>query len=95
MLPLGPVEIGAFRFTLVAAVLLGGTIMIRRAWFKMSGHLMFSVSRWAIACGLIDAHVAKMTMDYTSMFLADPAVLVTTSRGIRSIGGLAGGSSEH
>lgn len=91
-LHLGPVEIGAFRFTLVAAVVLGGAIMIRRACrFKMSGHLMFSVSRWAIACGLIGAHVAKMTMDYTSMFLADPAVLVTTSRGIRSIGGLAGG----
>ncbi|HLG99894.1 MAG TPA: prolipoprotein diacylglyceryl transferase family protein [Bryobacteraceae bacterium] len=92
VLHFGPVGIGAFRFTLVGAVLLGGWIMIRRACrFKMSGHLMFSVSRWAIACGLIGADVAKMAMDYTSLFLADPAVIFTTSRGIRSIGGLAGG----
>lgn len=89
---IGPVAIEAFRLALVAAVLIGGWIMIRRACrFKMSGHLMFSVSRWAIAFGLVGAHVAKLTMDYTSMFLADPAVVFTTSRGIRSIGGLAGG----
>jgi phosphatidylglycerol---prolipoprotein diacylglyceryl transferase len=92
VLRLGSVAIGVFRLTLVAAVVLGGWIMIRRACrFKMSGHLMFSVSRWAIAFGLIGAHLAKLMMDYTAMFLSDPAVVFTTSRGIRSIGGLAGG----
>ena len=92
ILQLGPIAIHAFRLAVVAAVLLGGYIMLKRACrFKMSGHLMFAVSRWAIAFGLGGAHVAKLAMDYTSMFVANPAVVFTMSRGIRSIGGLAGG----
>lgn len=89
---IGPVAIEAFRLSLVAAVLLGGYIMIRRACrFKLSGHEMFSISRWAIAFGLIGADVAKLAMDYAPTFLANPLVVFTTTRGIRSIGGLAGG----
>ncbi len=88
----GPITLPAFRLLLVAAVLLGGYIMVKRACrFKISGHLMFSVSRWAIAFGLAGAHVAKLAMDYNSMFIAHPAVVFTMSRGIRSIGGLCGG----
>ena len=88
----GPITLSAFRLLLTGAVLLGGWIMIRRACrFKLSGHLMFRISQWAIACGLIGAHIAKLAMDYAPLFLADPAIIFTTSRGIRSIGGLAGG----
>ena len=88
----GPITLPAFRLLLVAAVLLGGYIMVKRACrFKISGQLMFSVSRWAIACGLIGADVAKLAMDYAPMFAAHPFVVFTTTRGIRSIGGLAGG----
>jgi phosphatidylglycerol:prolipoprotein diacylglycerol transferase len=88
----GPIAIPAFRLFLAAAVLLGGYIMIQRARrLGLSGHVMFSVSQWAIAFGLVGAHVAKLAMDYAPMFLADPAIVFTTSRGIRSIGGLAGG----
>src|SRR5205823_1330508 len=92
VLRFGPIALPAFRLLLTAAVLLGGTIMIRRACrFKISGHLMFRVSLWAIAFGLVGAHVAKLAMDYAPMFVSDPLIVFTTSRGIRSIGGLAGG----
>lgn len=89
---IGPIEIHGFGVLLAAAVVLGGYIMIKRACrFNISGHLMFSVSRWAIAFGLVGAHIAKLAMDYAPMFTAHPTVIFTTTRGIRSIGGLAGG----
>lgn len=92
VLRIGPIVLPAFRLCLAAAVLLGGFIMIRRAArFRIGSRVMFRVSRWAIACGLIGAHVAKLAMDFTPMFLADPTVILTTTRGIRSLGGLAGG----
>jgi phosphatidylglycerol---prolipoprotein diacylglyceryl transferase len=85
-------ELHAFRLLLAAAVILGGYIMVKRAVrFKLPGRLMFSVSQWAIAFGLVGAHVAKVAMDHTSQFLADPSIVFSTSFGIRSIGGLAGG----
>jgi phosphatidylglycerol:prolipoprotein diacylglycerol transferase len=89
---IGPIELHAFGLMLVAAVLLGGYIMVKRACvLKMSGHLMFSVSQWAIACGLIGADLAKFAMDYTPVIRAHPSIVFTTSFGIRSIGGVAGG----
>src|SRR5436309_1959633 len=92
VLRVGPIEIHAFGVLLAAAVVLGGYIMVKRACrFKVSGHLMFDVSRWAIAFGLVGAHVAKLTMDYGPTFVSNPLIVFTTSRGIRSIGGLAGG----
>ncbi len=92
VLRVGSLELHAFRLLLTAAVLLGGYIMVRRACrFKLPGRLMFSVSQWAIAFGLVGAHIAKVAMDHTSQFLSNPSIVFTASFGIRSIGGLAGG----
>jgi phosphatidylglycerol---prolipoprotein diacylglyceryl transferase len=92
LLHFGPVEMPAFRVTLVVAVLWGGYIMVKRACrLGMSGILMFNVSQWAVVFGFAGAHVAKLVMDYNSSFRIDPSIIFTSSRGIRSIGGLAGG----
>ena len=89
---IGSFELHAFRLLLATAVVLGGYIMVKRAVrFNLPGRLMFSVSRWAIAFGLVGADVAKVVMDHSSAFLAHPSIVLTTSFGIRSIGGLAGG----
>jgi len=92
LLHLGPVTIPAFRITLVAAVLLGGYIMVTRAVrLKAGGQLMFDASRWAVVAGFIGAHAAKVAMDYHADFIANPMMMFSTEGGIRSIGGLAGG----
>jgi phosphatidylglycerol:prolipoprotein diacylglycerol transferase len=92
VLRIGSLELHAFRLLLAAAVVLGGYIMVKRACrFKLPGRLMFSVSQWAIAFGLVGAHIAKVAMDHTAVFLANPSIVFTASFGIRSIGGLAGG----
>lgn len=88
----GPFTIHAFGLLLTAAVLLGGYIMVKRAAsMGISTDLMFRVSFWSLACGLAGAHVAKLAMDYTALFVAHPFVVLRTSRGIRSLGGLTGG----
>ncbi len=88
----GGIEIHAFGLFLTAGVLLGGYIMIQRARRKgMGGHVMFDVSVWAIVFALIGADVAKLAMDYHALFAAHPGIVFTTSAGLRSIGGLAGG----
>lgn len=88
----GSLTIHAFRVLLAAAVVLGGYIMVKRATrLGAGGQLMFDVSRYAIVFGLVGAHIAKLTMDYHAEFAADPTIVLTTSRGLRSIGGLAGG----
>lgn len=92
VLHLGALTLSVFRITLVAAVLLGGYVMIKRACaVRMSGHLMFAASRWAIVFGLVGAHVAKAVMDFHVQFAAHPSMVLGFEGGIRSIGGLAGG----
>src|SRR5579885_1288048 len=88
----GGLEIHAFGIFLTAGVLLGGCIMIQRARrHGISGHVMFDVSLWAILFALIGAHIAKLAMDYHPLFVEHPGLILTTSAGLRSIGGLAGG----
>src|SRR5579871_5969135 len=91
-LRLGPVDIKAFGALFVIAVLIGGRVMLRRAHrFAIGLEDMFRFCFWMFASGMLGAHVAKMAMDNTGEFLADPTLIVRTSVGIRSLGGLAGG----
>jgi phosphatidylglycerol---prolipoprotein diacylglyceryl transferase len=88
----GWITLHAFNVLLTAGVVAGGYIMVRRARrLGLSGHLMFAVCGWAFAFGLVGADVAKMLMDYHSLVAAHPALLFTTTRGLRSAGWLAGG----
>ncbi len=88
----GPFTLHAFTILLILAVLGGGFVILERAArLKIDHDRMFGMSFCAFTCGLAGAHVAKLALDYTSMFFADPLVIVKTSRGIRSLGGLVGG----
>jgi hypothetical protein len=48
-----------------------------------------------LVCGLFFAHAAKIALDDVSRFLADPATVLRTGQGIRSVGGLYGGLLRH
>jgi len=88
----GIFTIHVFSLLLVAAVLWGGHVMIKRAVrLGIAKDLMFQVALWAITCGLVGADIAKLAIDFHSMFATHPFVMFTTSRGIRSLGGLVGG----
>ena len=81
----------AFSILLILAVLAGIAIVLKRAARqRMDRDLMFRMSFWAIASGLAGAHAAKIVMDSTPQFLADP-LTVFQPGGIRSLGGFIGG----
>jgi phosphatidylglycerol:prolipoprotein diacylglycerol transferase len=91
VLRIGSRSITAFGLLLVLAVLVGIAIVLRRAArLKIDRDLMFRMSFWGIVSGLAGAHVAKMAMDYTPQFTADP-LIVFRPGGIRSLGGFIGG----
>jgi phosphatidylglycerol:prolipoprotein diacylglycerol transferase len=91
-LQLGPLKISAFGVLLVAAVLVGGRSMLRRA-HRMGIGLedMFRFCFCILVSGMIGAHLAKIVMENLPGFLADPSIVLRTSAGIRSLGGLSGG----
>jgi len=92
VLHLGPFEIHAFGVLVALAVLLGGRVMLRRAHrLGIPAQEMFRFCFCVYAFGLLGAHLAKTVMDNVPAFLADPSIVVRTSRGIRSLGGFAGG----
>lgn len=91
VLALGPWRIPAFSLLLVLAVLVGLFVSLRRASHLSIDHdRMFRMCFWLMVCGFAGAHVAKVMMDSTPQFLADPS-LVFRPGGIRSLGGLIGG----
>lgn len=84
-------EISAFRALLFAALLVGSAIALSRARrLKIDGVGMRRMGFWAIVCGFGGAHLAKVAMDHTAQFLADPSMLFRAG-GIRSLGGFVGG----
>lgn len=88
----GPFTIRAFGVLMTSAIVLGGYIMIKRAGrMGVSRDLMFRASFWALACGLAGAHVTKFAMESTAVLLSNPFIILRTSRGIRSLGGLSCG----
>ena len=89
---MGPFRIKAFGVLLVAAVLVGGRSMLRRAHRLGIGlEDMFRFCFCMLVCGMIGAHLAKIVMENLQGFLADPSIVLHTSAGIRSLGGLSGG----
>ncbi|MDP8981469.1 MAG: prolipoprotein diacylglyceryl transferase, partial [Acidobacteriota bacterium] len=92
VLSLGPLEIHAFGVLVAIAVLLGGRVILRRGHrLGIPAQEMFRFCFFVYAFGLLGAHLAKTAMDNVPAFLADPTIVVRTSRGIRSLGGFAGG----
>lgn len=91
VLPLGPIHIHAFGALVAVAVLVGGRIMVRRAHrMGIRAEEMFRLCFWVFVSGLIGAHVAKTVMEDPA-FPTDPTRILTTSVGIRSLGGISGG----
>jgi phosphatidylglycerol:prolipoprotein diacylglycerol transferase len=81
----------AFSLLLILAVVTGISIVLKRASSQgIERDLMFRMSFWAIVSGLAGAHVAKMAMDYSPQFAANP-LIVFQPGGIRSLGGFIGG----
>jgi phosphatidylglycerol---prolipoprotein diacylglyceryl transferase len=92
VLHLGPFEIHAFGVLVVVAVLVGGRMILRRAHgLGIPVAEMFRFCFCMYACGMIGAHLAKTAMDNAPAFLADPSIVLRTSSGVRSVGGLSGG----
>jgi phosphatidylglycerol---prolipoprotein diacylglyceryl transferase len=88
----GPWRISPFSPLLVSAVLLGTLLALRRGrTHGLSPDLVFRVSFWALVSGLAGAHLAKLTMDHTSLVFSDPMIILKTTRGIRSLGAFFGG----
>lgn len=78
VLPLGPFEIHAFAVMVVAAVLVGGRIILRRAHRRgIRVEEMFRFCFCMFAFGMLGAYVAKTVMEQKA--------------GVRSLGGLVGG----
>lgn len=92
VLQLGPIRINAFGTLLVVAVLVGGRSMLRRAHrMGIAVDEMFRFCVCMLLCGMLGAHLAKILMENLQGFLADPSIVLRTSGGIRSLGGLSGG----
>ncbi len=87
----GSHHFSAFGLLLILAVITGIAIVLKRGARRgIDRDLMFRMSFWAIASGLAGAHVAKMIMDYTPQFVANP-LSVFQPGGIRSLGGFIAG----
>lgn len=89
---LGPFPVHVFGICLVAAIFTGVFITLRRAKrFSIDRRHMEHAASWALVCGLMGAHVAKLALDYTPIFQANPWIVIQTARGIRSVGAFWGG----
>lgn len=89
---LGPFTLGVFGPLLGAAIYVGFRITLaraRRLGIRESDTRQAAL--WALALGFALAHVAKLALDYTPAFVANPLIVFTTGRGIRSIGAFVGG----
>jgi phosphatidylglycerol---prolipoprotein diacylglyceryl transferase len=92
VLHLGPFEIHAFGALVAVAVLVGLWTILRRApRLGIGPEDMFRFCFCMLAGGMIGAHLTKTAMDNVPAFLADPFIVLRTSRGIASLGGLGGG----
>lgn len=91
-LHVGFLTISVFNVLLTAGVLLGIFISARRAErFGMDRDAVPAACGWTIVFGLIGGHLAKMLMDYHSLVASNPWLLLTSGRGLRSLGVLYGG----
>lgn len=88
----GPITIHAFSVLLLAAIILGRWIILRRARrFEIAPDSMALLCTVMLLCGLAGAHLVKTILPNISGFLADPVLVLYRTGGIASLGGLGGG----
>lgn len=89
---LGGLTIHAFSVLMIIAILVGRWIILRRTRrVGMNPELMSRLCVWMLLSGLIGADLLKTVLPNISWFLADPWMILRTSAGIASLGGLGGG----
>src|SRR5262245_53076380 len=88
----GPLNIYAFSLMMMVAILAARWSILRRASrFGIERESMSLLCVWMLLAGLVGAHLLKTVLPNVGAFLADPLIVVKTSRGIASLGGLGGG----
>src|SRR6185369_5366712 len=88
----GPFTVTAFSVLAAIAIVWARRSILRRAVRKgIYREEMDALCGVMLVAGFAGAHVAKTVLADTAAFLADPTVVLRTSGGIRSLGGLAGG----
>jgi phosphatidylglycerol---prolipoprotein diacylglyceryl transferase len=92
-LTLGPLQLPVFGSLLVSAIIIARWRLLRmeRAEGLSAERSMAVLCLVMLIGGLFFAHLAKIALDDFSMLLARPAVVLRTTKGIRSVGGLFGG----
>lgn len=92
MLHLGGWTIHAFSVLMIIAILVGRAIILRRARAHgIDPEMMSRLYVWMLLAGLIGADLVKTVLPSPRIFLQDPLLVLRTSRGIASLGGLGGG----
>jgi phosphatidylglycerol:prolipoprotein diacylglycerol transferase len=92
LIRVGPVTIHAFSVLLLAAIILGRWIVLRRARrLGIAADSMAFLCTTMLLCGLAGAHLVKTILPDIPGFLADPALVLYRTHGIASLGGLGGG----
>ncbi len=92
LIRVGPVTIHAFSVLLLAAIIMGRWIVLRRARrLGIAADSMALMCTVMLLCGLAGAHLVKTILPDVPGFLTDPALVLYRTHGIASLGGLGGG----
>jgi phosphatidylglycerol:prolipoprotein diacylglycerol transferase len=92
VLHLGPLSIHAFGALAAIAVVIGGRIILRRAYHRgVPVQEMFEFCATIYLCALAGAVVSKIVLDNFPAFFLDPVHAIRANLGFRSIGGIIGG----
>jgi phosphatidylglycerol:prolipoprotein diacylglycerol transferase len=92
-LSLGPLTIHGFGVLVACAVMLGVSILHRRA--PLYGLTANDISRfvnWVLVCGFIGAHLVDRFVYFPAQTLADPISIFRVWEGLSSFGGFLGGT---
>lgn len=89
---LGPIQIDAFKVLVLAAVITGFEIVVRRApRFGLDREEAASVVAWTIAWGFVGSHVFDTLAYFPGLLRQDPLTLLKIWGSMSSFGGIFGG----
>ena len=92
-LRIGPITIHAFGVLVAGAVLVGATIVRRRAEAHgVSDEVVRHFLEWVLFGGFVGAHLVDRLVYFPSETLRDPLSLLRIWEGLSSFGGFAGGT---
>jgi phosphatidylglycerol:prolipoprotein diacylglycerol transferase len=92
-LPIGPLTIHAFGVLVVCAIMIGSSILTRRAEQKgISPAQSSSFVAWIMIGGFIGAHLVDRFVYFPEETLQDPMSILRVWAGISSFGGFLGGT---